>query len=214
VSRLVADGALGDVRLFESHFDRFRPQIRQRWSEHPGAGGGTWWDLGPHLVDQALCLFGRPQAVTARILAQRPRAEVDDYFHVMLHYAVTEVVLHGSSLAAGPNPRFRLHGTAGSFIKYGLDPQEGLLRLGVLPGDDGYGVGSAENFGTLYDSDGSRPVETEAGRYQDYYRGIAEAIENGAPPPVSAEDALAVIRVMELAEASQRKGKTVTLQRR
>ena len=144
LQRLVDGNAVGDVRYFESHFDRFRPDVRHRWREMPGAGSGFWWDLGPHLVDQALCLFGMPEGLTARTRTMRHGAQVTDYFHVLLHYSDLDVVLHSSPFVAAPNIRFQLQGTAGSYVKYGYDPQEAQLKSGMSPVDVGYGVESPE----------------------------------------------------------------------
>lgn len=211
VSKLIAGGQLGGIQYFESHFDRFRPEVQPRWRERPGAGAGLWWDLGPHLVDQALCLFGRPEALTARTLSTREGAEVTDYFHVLLHYDSIEVVLHGSSLAAGPNRRFEAQGTAGSYIKYGLDPQEGQLRSGLSPLDAGYGIEASDHYGTLYTDAGAERIGTERGCYQEFYCGVADSITKGTPSPVTADEAITVIGILELAESSHREQKTVSV---
>jgi predicted dehydrogenase len=200
LQRLVADNAVGDVRYFESHFDRFRPHVRERWRETPGTGAGSWWDLGPHLVDQALCLFGMPEGLTARNRTTRDGAQVTDYFHVLLHYAGLDVVLHSSPFVAAPNIRFQLHGTAGSYVKYGYDPQEAQLRGGMSPVDVGYGIESPEHFGTLYRQSTSQRIETEAGCYQRYFQGIADAIQHGTEPPVRAADIVDVTKILELAD--------------
>jgi predicted dehydrogenase len=124
VRELLARGTLGRVVHVESHFDRFRPQVRVRWREQDGAGSGLWMDLGSHLVDQALLLFGRPEALALDLLRQRDGALTDDGFHARLRYAGgLRVELHASALAAAPDAMFRIHGTRGSFVKQGLDPQ-------------------------------------------------------------------------------------------
>ena len=209
VRKLLQQKMLGEVRYFESHFDRYRPDVQQRWREQPGPASGLWWDLGPHLVDQALQLFAAPQAITARLLATRDAAETTDYFHVQLHYPQTEVVLHAGSYSATPNRRFQIEGTQGSFTKFGLDPQEDQLRAGLMPTDAGFGIEQRDNFGTLYNESGRSRVETEAGCYQHYYAAIAAAIGDVDAGPVSSEDALDVIRILELAETSQARGRTI-----
>lgn len=209
VKKIINDGSLGDVRYFESHFDRFRPTVRYRWREIPGQGAGIWFDLGSHLLDQALLLFGMPEALTARCLATRDKSEATDYFHVILHYSGREIILHSSSFSAGPNLRFHIQGTEGSFIKYGLDPQENQLKSGMLPGHPLFGQENAKHYGVLYTESKRDVIPTEFGRYISYYLELADAINNGTAPPVSAEEGVQVIRLLELAEISSREGKTV-----
>ncbi|WP_086929531.1 oxidoreductase [Agarilytica rhodophyticola] len=210
VKRLISTKAIGDIRFFESHFDRFRPLVRKRWKEEPVPGAGIWFDLGSHLVDQTLCLFGLPEKITARCLKTRDNSKTVDYFHVQLHYPHhLEVVLHASSFSAGPNKRFHLEGTQGSFTKYGLDPQEQQLNEGLTPEDKNFGIEDRENFGTLFKEDGANLVETEVGCYQHYYSAIANAINNNTASPISGAQAINVIQILELAELSSRKGITV-----
>ncbi|MFN8669868.1 MAG: oxidoreductase [Gemmatimonadaceae bacterium] len=140
VRKLIADGALGDVRYFESRIDRYRPVVRDRWRERAGAGAGLWYDLGPHLVDQALQLFGTPRSVHGDLAIQRAGAQVDDYFHAVLTYDRLRVVLHASMLAAANELRFVVHGTRGSYVKHGTDPQEEVLRGGGVAGGAEWGV--------------------------------------------------------------------------
>lgn len=214
VKKLIESQSVGEVRLFESHFDRYRPLVRQRWREQPGEGTGIWFDLGPHLVEQALHLFGWPEAITARCLTLRENAKTTDYFHVLLHYKGLEVILHASSFSAGLNRRFQLEGTAGSYTKYGFDVQEEQLKAGISPLAQEFGYDAVENDGTLYTEREQQRVKTERGCYQHYYTAVAEAITLGQPNPVSAEDALKVIRVLELAEQSSQRATTVQLAER
>ncbi len=206
--QLLDRGALGDVCYFESHFDRFRPQVRQRWREQPGAGAGVWFDLGSHLLDQALCLFGVPQAITARCLPLRPGADVADYFHAVLHYPSREVVLHASMLCAAPNLRFRIEGTKGSYIKWGLDPQEDQLKAGLTPADARYGIDDGSS-GRLYRGDGDSVVVQAQGCYPQFYQQLAAALECGAPLPVTLKQAGDVVRLLALGEESSRVQKTL-----
>jgi len=210
VQSLIKNNTLGELRYFESHFDRFRPDVRQRWRELPGPGAGIWWDLGPHLVDQALVLFGMPTAVTARILELREGAQVDDYFHVMLHYENLEVVLHSSPFSAAPNIRFQLQGASGSYIKSGLDPQEDQLKSGILPTDPRFGF-EQEDSGFFYDGSSKNVVTTAKGSYAEYFAKLANAIENNEEPPVTVYEAADVIRLIELAEKSSKLGEKVSL---
>ena len=211
VKKLLKERQLGDVRYFESHFDRFRPNVRERWREQPGPGSGIWFDLGSHLVDQAICLFGIPNSVTARCLPMRENTKTTDYFHVQLHYENLEVVLHASSFSAAPNCRFRIEGTRGSYVKYGLDPQEEQLKSGLTPNDAAYGTESEEEFGHLYLESSSELIVSEQGCYQAYYEELAKTINAVGGNPVSPVDAGIVIRIIELAESSSELGETVII---
>ncbi len=134
VQRLLAEGALGRVVTFESHFDRFRAELKPNaWRERPEPGAGVWFDLGPHLLDQAILLFGTPHAIAADIRIERDGAAVDDAFDVTLHYPTLRARLRATMLARAPGPTFTVHGTRGSFIKHGNDPQETALRAGRTP---------------------------------------------------------------------------------
>ncbi|NRD72848.1 oxidoreductase [Shewanella sp. VB17] len=209
VQKLLKNNSLGEIKYFESHYDRFRPTVRQRWREEPGPGSGIWYDLGSHLVDQTITLFGLPQALTARCLSLRNASKTTDYFHVQLHYSEHEVVLHASSFTAAPNSRFRLEGSKGSFIKYGFDPQEKQLQNGLMPDQLGYGVEEKAQYGSLYGETSVEPIETEMGCYQQYYQGIASAINIGSRNPVNPIDAVNVLTILELAEMSSRERKTL-----
>jgi len=211
IKKIIKNNDLGDIRFFESHFDRFRPVVQRRWKEQPGSGAGIWFDLGSHLIDQAICLFGMPRSVTAKCIALRHESKVTDYFHVLLHYSNLEVILHSSPFTAGPNTRFRLEGNKGSYIKYGLDPQELQLKEGLTPLDEGFGLEDRGQHGTLYKGQQVTQVDTDIGCYQEYYSGIARAINNKGISPVSSEDALKVIRILELALMSSEQSQTIYL---
>lgn len=206
---LVESGTLGRIVHFESHFDRFRPQVRQRWREEASRGGGLLFDLGPHLIDQALALFGAPESVYASVKLHRDHASAPDYVHLLLSYPDKEVVLHASALAAIEPPRFTLHGTRGSYVKFGLDTQEDQLKAGLRPGQAGFAAGNAA--GTLRAMEGEREVErvvpTRDGAYVDFYRALAGAIAGRAPFPVTPQDAVDVMTIIELANESAREGK-------
>jgi predicted dehydrogenase len=203
VKRLLAEGVLGDVVLVENRYDRFRPEVRDRWRERAGPGSGAWIDLGPHLLDQALALLGEPLAISADIGAQRPGATADDYFHVILRYPVLRVILHGNLLTAATGPRFSVHGTKASYVKHGLDPQEGQLKAGMTPGADGWGRDERHGVITTVENEVQHHAEvpTEPSDYRAFYAGVRDAILHGAPSPVSVESAL---RTMELLELAQR----------
>ena len=199
VQRLIADGALGTVTQFESHFDRFRPEVRDRWREQEGPGAGLWFDLGPHLLDQAVQLFGLPIGITADIALQRTGARSDDYFHVQLRYARLRVLLHASTLVAANGLRFAVHGTGGSFVKEGLDAQEDALKAGRTPGDDGWGVDPRPGTLTVVEQDIPKPrtVTGPPGDYRRYYAAVRDAIHGIGPNPVPASYAVTVMELME-----------------
>jgi predicted dehydrogenase len=205
VRALVADGRLGEVMHFESHFDRYRPEVRQRWRELAGPGSGIWYDLGAHLVDQALQLFGPPAAVYADMAALRAGATAVDYFHVVLRYASgRRAVLHGSNLVPGGSPRFVLHGDRASYVKHGVDPQEGALQRGERP--EGADWGRDLHDGTLYRTEGretiAEAVPTLRGDWRAYYAAVRDAVAGRAPNPVPAADAVLVMRILERAVES------------
>ncbi len=189
---------LGEVNLFEAHWDRFRVGIKEGWREVPDEGSGLLSDLGPHLIDQALQLFGMPVEVSADVEMQRPGAAVDDYFELTLQYGARRVKLGASSLVADPRPRFALHGSAGSFVKHGLDPPAAALSAGVEPRSPGFGVD--ERHGELTLPDGSsESVPTERGNYLAFYEMVASAVLDGGPVPVDPADALNGLRIIDLA---------------
>jgi scyllo-inositol 2-dehydrogenase (NADP+) len=202
--KLLADGALGKVALFESHYDRYRPEPRQRWREQAGAGSGIWFDLGPHIIDQTLQLFGPPEAIYADLEMQRPLGHTIDYFHVIFRYGKSRAILHGASLVVAESPRFIVHGATGSFTKFGMDTQEESLKRGDIPGSPGWG--SDPTMGTLItkkeDGFETRQVPNIPGNYLGYYEGLRDAIVSGGPNPVTAEDGLEVINVIETAVKS------------
>ena len=213
VKKLLANQQLGDIKLFESHFDRFRPEVRHRWREQSTDGGGLLFDLGPHLIDQALDLFGLPEALTAQCQLMRENAETVDYFNIIMHYPGRQVILHSDLFSPGPNKRFSVRGTRGSFEKYGLDPQEAQLKAGTGPATPDWAEETTDQYGTLYTGETHHRVKTKTGGYQHYFQAIAASIRNPvtAQVPVSAEDALWSIRLIELAMQSSAEGKTVSV---
>ncbi len=213
---VLRSGVLGTVHSYEAHFDRFRPQVRaERWRERDEPGAGVLYDLGAHLIDQALCLFGRPQTVWAQTAVQRSGGKSVDCFRLVLGYRDRTAVLRAASLVRNPGPRYQVHGTRGSFIKHGLDPQEDALREGVPPGAPGWGQEAPALFGEIaFDSGALRiggRVETLPGCYQAYYGELHAAIADGKTPPVPAREAIDVIRVIEAAMKSANLGTTIDL---
>lgn len=212
--QLVEAGRLGEVVELHSHFDRFRPEVPDRWRERAGPGAGLWFDLGPHLVDQVLALFGMPLAVQADIAVQRETAVVDDFFHVVLRYPRLRAVLHAGALVPAGSLRFAVHGTRGSFLKHGLDRQEAALRAGHRPDAPDWGRDPQPGTFTPAGADGAgaaQPVEGPRGDYSACYRAMRDAILGAGPPPVTLEQALAVMRMLEAGRDSAATGRSVVL---
>lgn len=213
----VESGRLGPVHSYYAHFDRYSPQVKVRWKELEQPGAGILWDLGSHLIDQALQLFGLPLAVTADLSVQRAGAQVEDLFHLTLDYGHCKAVLRAGMQVCAPGPRYEVHGTLGSFTKYGIDGQETALKEGARPGDAGWGEDDAANHATVTLAADGAPVaervKTIAGSYESYYSGMGRAITEGQPVPVSAADALNVVRVIEAARQSHRERRTVDFSR-
>lgn len=214
LKRLVADGSIGRPHTLISHYDRWRPVVQDRWRERPGPGAGILWDLGSHLIDQALELLGPARSVFAEVAANRPGASVTDHFHLVLDHGGATSILHGDCLTAEMGPRFLLHGDRGSFIKYGMDGQETFLRAKRGPRSPGWGIEAEETRGRLYVAttggigDG-RAIATERGSYEGFYMDFARAIREGKPSPVTADAATDVVDVILAAERSAAEGRRV-----
>jgi len=206
VQKVVSDGLLGRIVAFEHHFDRFRPELKPgAWREQRLAGSGVWFDLGPHLLDFAMLVFGIPQAIGADIRIERDGAVVDDAFDVTLHYPRMRAILRGSMLATGPAPTFVVQGTQGSFIKYGQDPQEGALKAGQTPDMPNWDVESPELYGRLTTPEGPRVVPTVPSSFTHYYENVRDAILGKTKLAVTPEWALDVMRGLLLAALSSEK---------
>lgn len=210
IRQLLASGVLGRVTHFESHFDRFRPKVRSRWREAAGLGGGLWYDLGPHLLDQALQLFGLPDAIWLDSWAQRDGAQADDWCHAVLRYPCMRVVLHASALTARLAPRFLVHGTTGSYEKWGLDSQEDQLKAGFIPGQNGWGDDPIDGQLTLVNGDELfvTPVKALSGDYRAYYVGVRDALWGVQAEPhvtsVQVRQVMALIEAGRISKAQQR----------
>ena len=215
VRQIVAQGCLGRLVECESRFDRFRNRFssERAWRETAGPGSGVLFDLGPHLIDQALVLFGLPQRLTADIRSQRDPAQADDQFELILHYDGLKVTLKAGLLVRQPGPRFALHGTEGSFVKYGVDPQEEALKGGRSPREPDWGAEPAERWGALDTQLGELhfqgKIETVRGCYPAYYENVYRAIRGEAELIVKPEEARDAIRIIELAVQSNAERRTV-----
>ena len=211
--KLLAEGALGRVHRFESRFERWRPHVRaDSWREgpDPADAGGLLLDLGSHLVDQALAFFGPVTGVYAELAALRPGAAVeDDAFVALEHASGVRSHLWASALAGDLGPRFRVLGTAGAYVKHGLDVQEAALRAGAVPGGPGWGEEPESAWGRLGVPGDARPVRTEPGAYQEFYAAMRDAVLGRGPVPVPIDEALAALVVLEAARISARDGRTI-----
>jgi len=209
--RLIAEGELGEIAVFESHYDRFRPTVTDRWKDK--RDGGVWADLGPHLVDQAVQLFGAPLGVYADLQAQRVGAAAIDYAHVLLLYDRLRVILNMSHLAAESSLRYVVHGTGGSFVKHGLDAQESQSKAGLRPGDADWGLDPSPGVLTKQVSDQTlRTTPTpQRGDYPAFYAAMRDAVLGKGPPPVTADQALTVMRVLDAGLRSAAERQEITL---
>ncbi|GAC1367141.1 MAG: Gfo/Idh/MocA family oxidoreductase [Ktedonobacteraceae bacterium] len=221
VQKLLAADLLGPITRYESRFERYRAQPRQdswRESADPVDAGGQLYDLGSHLIDQALFLFGQPDRVYAETAQRRLKAQVDDDAFVALQFASgIKAHLWMSQVARIAGARMRVSGLRGTYEKWGLDPQEEALSKGARPGDPGWGRESREQWGRLSTDLGESgihidgPIETVPGAYEHYYALLQQALTAGTPPPVDPQSVLQVIRIIEAAQLSAREGIVVTL---
>jgi predicted dehydrogenase len=195
---LINGGELGEIRQFESHFDRYRPEVGNRWKD--ARPGGVWQDLGPHLVDQAIQLFGMPEAVLADLASQKQESGAYDYAHVLLDHGKVRSILHITQSAPAHSLRFTVHGSRGSYIKHGIDPQEDQSKAGMAPGDIGWAVDLQEGELTRGLPDGSTQTQTVPnlpGDYLAFYSEVCAAIGSRGANPVPAAEALQVMAVID-----------------
>jgi len=208
IAQLLNEGCLGRLVFFESRFDRWRPQppTNRLWKEDPAQGGGVLLDLGTHLADQALALFGKPDTVSADILCERAWARANDAFTLRLRYPGFTVVLGANSLSTPPGPRFHLRGDRGIYIKSGLDPQEAALNKVTRISDPNWGQEPPAEWGILQiDEDGmmiTRPIKSIPGDYRRFYVAVRNTLFDNAPPPTNAIGAWRIARLLEWAVES------------
>lgn len=216
VRKILDNEWLGRLVEFESYYMRYRNYIQpDTWKESAALGIGITYNLGSHMIDQAVTLFGMPEAVWADIDGMRTGSEIDDYYHIKLIYPDVKVTLKASYLVREEGARFTLHGTHGSFLKYGLDPQEEMLKQGGDPSAPDWGKEPETQWGILNaEINGMHlrgKVETVAGNYAAFYDNIYDAIRNGAELEVTPEQAISVIQLIEAARESNRSGHSVEL---
>jgi predicted dehydrogenase len=214
LQRLLGEGALGTVHRFESRYERWRPTPKPRWTVE-GAGDrgeGLLLDLMVHLVDQALVLFGPAREVYAELDRRHPQVHVDDdVFVALTHASGVRSHLFTSATVGIGGPRFTVLGSAGAFVKHGMDPQEDALLAGATPGGAGWGREAEANWGRLGAADAIRPVESEPGDYPRFYAGVAQALATGGPPPVTAAEGVAMMDALDAARVSARERRVVEL---
>jgi predicted dehydrogenase len=206
--RLIEEGALGEITRYESRFERWRPTLdptKSRENLPPAAGGGVLLDLGVHLIDQAMVLFGPVAELYAEIDSRRGAPAEDDVFVVLHHASGTISHLHASAVTPSPGPRLRVQGTNGGFLVPHLDPQEAALRAGARPDRvDDWGRPEQWDYGRLVAGERSVPVPPEPGDWPRFYRLVGDALEDGGPPPVDPRDAVETLRVIESARRAAR----------
>ena len=204
VQKLISEGKLGKVIEFESRYDRYRPvPVSGTWKEQGGVGAGNVYNLGPHLIDQALVLFGKPETVTANIKTVREHSQIDDYFCINLNYSDKLVTLKSSLLIYHNQPRYLVNGSKGSFLKCGLDVQEETLRQDKLPVGNEWGLEPEDRWGKLFSDEYTGIIKSELGNYAHFYQNIYDAVAKGAELHVKPEEVLATTRVIDLAFKSE-----------
>lgn len=214
LQQVVASNMVGRIVAFEAHYDRYRPVVdKASWKESAASGSGILYNLGAHLIDQAIVLFGMPQWIDAQVGVQRTGGTADDFYDIRMGYNGLNVTLKSSYLVREHGPRYALYGEAGSFIKYGLDTQEQALKDGISPGLPGWGQEPASAWGKLQTTWQSlnmhATVETIPGNYLTYYDTLFEAIRDGKDPGVTAEQALQVIQLIEATMQSNREQRAI-----
>ncbi|WP_432339197.1 oxidoreductase [Bacillus tequilensis] len=216
IKKLIEDKSLEEINTYLVSYNRYRPEVQERWREKEGTATGTLYDLGSHIIDQTLHLFGMPKAVTANVMVQRHNAEAVDYFHIMMDYGKLQAILYGGSIVPANGPRYQIHGQQSSFIKYGIDGQEDALRAGRKPEDDSWGSDDPQFYGQLTTVHGTNKktetIPSVNGSYLTYYRKLAESIRKGAALPVTAEEGIDVIRIIEAAMKSSEEKRTIMLE--
>ncbi len=202
IKKLLDSGQLGEVFRYEAHFDRFKPLLNpKKWKEKPAPSNGILYDLGSHIIDQCIALFGAPHSVQGETYTQRPASDIDDAFDVWLDYGQLKVYLSASLLVRESTPRYVLRGTEGSFVKYGIDQQEDQLKGGGWPGTPGFGEEPAEFYGTLYTEKDGQPSQEQVsslpGNWPALFANLADVLLRGAEPVIRMEEVLQQLRVME-----------------
>ncbi len=213
VQKILKEKILGRLVDYEAHYDRYRNYIPKTWKEDPSTGASIVYNLGSHLVDHALFLFGKPESVWADIRKLRDGALTDDYFDIRLLYPSFSTTLKSSYLVKEPGPRYILHGTDGSYIKSGNDPQEEALKQGIWPEGENWGLEPESDWGLLHTEKNNiterKVIPTLAGNYMDFYDNLYEAVVHGAPLAIRPEEGLEVIKIIEKAYLSNKEKRNI-----
>lgn len=209
LQKLVRQGDLGDLVYLESHFDRFRPDITENWREKEVPGNGITFDLGSHLIDQVVLLFGLPNWIQADIRKQRTGAVADDYFDITLDYGSLKAKVTAGALVNVPTPKFLLLGKNGSYQKFGLDVQEAAFKAGEKPEGSDWGVESEERWGKVFLSEETKAYETIPGNYRVLYQNVADAISKGATLDITIPQTISVLKLIEVSFVSSKENRTV-----
>ena len=214
IKEILEKKLLGDVHEFVAHYDRYRAEAKPNaWREEAKPGSGVLYDLGPHLIDQVLYLFGLPQTIAADIRLQRPHSKVDDYFSIVFNFGFNKVSLHAGMLVREPGPRYMIHGTKGSFIKYGEDPQEAILRAGGSPVGDDWGKEPDQFYGLLHTEIDGKVIKeiypSKKGNFGNYYRSVYDSIVFNKPVTEKPEHGYNTVRLIELAFESHQRQCTI-----
>lgn len=215
IRKLIQENLLGTLVEFEAQYNRYRPEMKQSWKETTTPGSGILYDLGPHLIDLTLCLFGLPQTITADIRRQRPATAADDYFDIRLDYGYHKAILKAGMLVREQGPRYQIHGTLGSFIKYGDDPQDMDARNSMLPSDPRWGLEPESQYGLLHTEINGEVVKkiipSEKGDFGIYYNNLYETLAHSAPLQEKPEHGYNVVKLIELAQQSSTEKRTVAV---
>ncbi|HLX92810.1 MAG TPA: Gfo/Idh/MocA family oxidoreductase, partial [Puia sp.] len=214
ICRILQEDLLGPIVQFEAHYDRYRPEARPNaWREKKMPGSGILFDIGSHLIDQALILFGSPNLITADVRKQRAHAAVDDYIDLKLDYGNMIVILKAGMLVREPGPRYMIHGSRGSYVKFGDDPQEALLRSGIKPNIPKWGEENREQWGILHTELHGKTVRTQypsiPGNFGQFYLDLFHTLNEGANLKVKPEHGHNVVRIIELCQESSQMKCTV-----
>ena len=215
LKKIIDSGVLGKIVEYEAHYDRFRNYIAPNtWKEEAGPGSGILYNLGSHMLDQVLVLFGKPESVSAKIGIQRPGGKVDDFYDLRLSYKELNVIVKSSYLVREQGPIYIVHGVNGSYVKFGLDPQEEALKIHQIPGTPGWGTEPEKYWGKLNTEIDGAPfegkIETTPGDYLGYYQNIYEAIREGKVLAVTGEDGKKVIELIEAAIRSNKEKREIS----
>jgi scyllo-inositol 2-dehydrogenase (NADP+) len=207
VKKIIEEKRLGEILNFEIHFNRFKPNLNpKKWKETYTASSGVLYDLGAHIIDQTILLFGTPKNVWGQTFTQREHSNIDDAFDIQLDYGKLKVTLRSSLMVREDSPRYIIHGTKGSFVKYGIDVQEDQLKAGMMPMDIGFGIEPAIQYGTLYTEKDRLPftekIETEKGNWATLFENVYDAIVHGETSLVKPEEVLEQIKIIEMVKSN------------